>query len=122
MFYHSDQATPKSKGIFMSLKNYVKRSLFLLICLSTNLYAAKPTIAVLDFDIKRNNVGFSKDFVLVTPIEDTTRILSSELIRYIVSGADHISKGAIVRIKTEHEEIAPVRELTPGSSDKPVKW
>ena len=40
----------------------------------------------------------------------------------VVTGAGKIAKGAVVRIKAEEPAAVEEKELTPGSSDKPVNW
>ncbi|MBL4608686.1 MAG: hypothetical protein JKY01_12775 [Pseudomonadales bacterium] len=47
-------------------------------------WAAKPTIAVLDFDSKSVEVTFGHRFVLMQPVETTTKMLSSDLVTYLV--------------------------------------
>jgi hypothetical protein len=40
----------------------------------------------------------------------------------ILTGDKKIKKNAIVRLRKDQPDTAPVRETTPGSSDKPVNW
>lgn len=40
----------------------------------------------------------------------------------IISGAGQIEKGAVVRFVPQEPEVVIERELTPGSSDKPLNW
>ena len=60
-------------------------SVFLvLVFLSAPLWAAKPTIAVLDFDTTHQEVRFGPGFAVIRNVEATTKLLSSELITYLV--------------------------------------
>ncbi|MFV2055942.1 MAG: CsgG/HfaB family protein [Thiohalomonadales bacterium] len=68
------------------MNTYFRRlsSFLFLVLISTSLWAAKPTIAVLDFDSTRQEVFFGQGFAIVKNVEDTSKILSSELITYLV--------------------------------------
>jgi TolB-like protein len=62
-----------------------KYFLLVLLCgFSLNLYAARPTIAVLDFNTDGNKITFSHRFVIVQPVEATTKVLSNDLVTHLV--------------------------------------
>lgn len=62
-----------------------KYFLLVLLCsVSLNTYAARPTIAVLDFNTDGNKITFSHRFVIIQPIEATTKVLSSDLVTHLV--------------------------------------
>lgn len=66
----------------------MKKALFIasLVCLmfSELASAARPTIAVLDFNVTKDQITFGHGFVLVRNVEDTTKLLTTDLITYLV--------------------------------------
>lgn len=46
--------------------------------------AARPTVAVLDFSADRETITIAPGLVVVQTVEDTTRLLSSDLVTYLV--------------------------------------
>ncbi|NOZ52710.1 MAG: hypothetical protein GXP08_06135 [Gammaproteobacteria bacterium] len=63
--------------------NYSVIFLFFIV-FSAQSIAARPTIAVLDFNITKEQVSFGNGFVVVKNFEDTTKLLSSDLLTYLV--------------------------------------
>lgn len=67
--------------------------------------AARPTIAVLDFNANKNTVTFAPGFVVVQTVESTTKLLSSDLITYLVktNKFDVVERSRMKDILTEQE-------------------
>ena len=59
-------------------------SLILLLVCTHAAQAAKPTIAVLDFNMARTQIVLGNGFAVVQSVEDTTKTLSADLITYLV--------------------------------------
>lgn len=59
--------------------------IFLLIALCPLAAQAKPSIAILDFDIEKSAIVVTDDFIIAGTIEDRTKMLSSELITVLVN-------------------------------------
>ena len=57
----------------------------LLWCSFSLLVFARPTIAVLDFDIEKNAIIVTDNFIATGTVEDRTKMLSSELITFLVN-------------------------------------
>ena len=66
---------------------------------------AKPTIAILDFDIEKNAIIVTNNFIASGIVEDRTRMLSSELITFLVNTRkfDVIERDRINGILMEQE-------------------
>jgi len=58
-------------------------TLLVFLLMSNAVFAARPTIAVLDFVTTKDWVHISHDFILVKKIEDNTKFLTSDLITYL---------------------------------------
>ena len=58
--------------------------LFGLLAIPVAAMAARPTIAVLEFSADKASVTIAPGFVVVQTVEDTTRLLSSDLMTYLV--------------------------------------
>jgi len=72
-----------NKGTPMKKINFIVVCL-LLLSFSSVLYAAQPTMAVLGFDLNSKQVTFGNGFVVVNNIDQTSKLLSSDLITYLV--------------------------------------
>jgi len=72
-----------TRETIMKKLNYTAIFLFLLVFSVPGL-AARPTIAVLDFDVSKEQVSFGNGFVVVKNVDDTTKLLSSDLLTYLV--------------------------------------
>ena len=79
--------------------------LTLAIFLAPAVVMAKPRLAVLDFDIDKTAVLISKDFILASTIEDQTRMMTSELITFLVNTRkfDVMERDRINTIMREHQ-------------------
>jgi len=53
---------------------------------------------------------------------EVTDIQNKFSVAKVVTGAGKIAKGAVVRIKASEPVVVEQKEMTPGSSDKPVNW
>jgi len=59
--------------------------IFLFLLVFSSLSAAeRPTIAVLDFDVTKEQVSFGNGFVVIKNVDETTKLLSSDLLTYLV--------------------------------------
>jgi TolB-like protein len=56
---------------------------FLLVC-SSAVFAARPTIAVLDFTADKNTITIGHGFIVREVLESTTNLLSSDLVTFLV--------------------------------------
>lgn len=59
--------------------------LFLTVVLFPVMALAKPTIAILDFDIEKNAIVITENFIATGTVEGQTKLLSSELITFLVN-------------------------------------
>lgn len=66
---------------------------------------ARPTIAILDFDIEKNAVVVTNNFIATGTVEDRTKMLSSELVTFLVNTRkfDVIERNRINSILNEQE-------------------
>jgi TolB-like protein len=94
----------------MCYRWFDKQPVCLLFALSLFLFssvalAARPTIAVLDFNADKNTVTFAPGFVVVQTVESTTKLLSSDLITYLVktNKFDVVERSRMKDILTEQE-------------------
>lgn len=92
----------------------------LLACLvSTSLFAAKPTIAVLDFVTDKNSITYGFGFVVVERVEDNTKFLSSDLMTYLVKSNkfDVVERGRMEDLLKE-QDFSESGYISPKSAVK----
>lgn len=72
--------------IFSQVVSRLFRSLLLfgLLAIPVVAMAARPTIAVLEFSVDKASITIAPGFVVVQEVEDTTHLLSSDLMTYLV--------------------------------------
>lgn len=84
---------------------FFRTSIVFLILLFPLSVIAKPTIAVLDFDIEKNAIVFTENFIAKGTVEDRTKMLSSELVTFLVNTRkfDVIERERINSVLVEQE-------------------
>jgi len=93
--------------------------LFGLLAIPVVAMAARPTIAVLDFNADKASVTIAPGFVVVQTIEDTTRLLSSDLMTYLVktNKFNVVERSRMKDILTE-QEFSESGYISPESAVK----
>ncbi|MCF6338967.1 MAG: CsgG/HfaB family protein [Gammaproteobacteria bacterium] len=93
--------------------------LFGLLAIPAVAMAARPTIAVLDFNADKASITIAPGFVVVQSIEDTTRLLSSDLMTYLVktNKFDVVERSRMKDILTE-QEFSESGYISPESAVK----
>ncbi len=93
--------------------------LFGLLAIPVVAMAARPTIAVLDFNTDKASITIAPGFVVVQNIEDTTRLLSSDLMTYLVktNKFNVVERNRMKDILTE-QEFSESGYISPESAVK----
>jgi len=93
--------------------------LFGLLAIPVVAMAARPTIAVLDFNADKASITIAPGFVVVQTIEDTTRLLSSDLMTYLVktNKFNVVERNRMKDILTE-QEFSESGYISPESAVK----
>jgi len=107
--------------IFPHVFSRLFHSLFLfgLLAIPVIAMAARPTIAVLEFSADRETITFSPGFVVVQTVEDSTRLLSSDLMTYLVktNKFNVVERSRMKDILTE-QEFSESGYISPESAVK----
>ncbi len=93
--------------------------LFGLLAIPVMVMAARPTIAVLDFNADKESITIAPGFVVVQTVEDTTRLLSSDLMTYLVktNKFNVVERNRMKDILTE-QEFSESGYISPESAVK----
>jgi len=107
--------------IFSHAFSRLFHSLFLfgLLAIPVVAMAARPTIAVLEFGVDKTSITFSPGFVVVQTVEDTTGLLSSDLMTYLVktNKFNVVERSRMKDILTE-QEFSESGYISPESAVK----
>lgn len=93
--------------------------LFILLLFPVLAMAARPTIAVLEFSADKAKITIAPGFVVVQTVEDTTRLLSSDLMTYLVktNKFNVVERSRMKDILTE-QEFSESGYISPESAVK----
>jgi len=93
--------------------------LFGLLAIPVVAMAARPTIAVLEFSADKASITITPGFVVVQTVEDTTRLLSSDLMTYLVktNKFNVVERSRMKDILTE-QEFSESGYISPESAVK----
>ncbi len=93
--------------------------LFGLLVIPVVTMAARPTIAVLEFSTDKTGITIAPGFAVVQPVEDTTHLLSSDLMTYLVKSNKFnvVERSRMKDILTE-QEFSESGYISPESAVK----